>query len=281
MFARLLRQARPAPRSRPRSTRLEVEALEGRSVPSAVTALVGSASGFELSSPPGGSHVRELEPLGGSTITIIVVPRGTAPGLLSESVSLNGLLPVTVEPNTGGPPTNTGSGNGLLGGSTISIIVPQNTKSAPGLLSESVSLNGMFLGDPALTNVDIKPATAPCNLGVSPSKASPILFLHSSSVDGIALNEGTQMESRRFQTLGSQIGDRPTGTGDGNRQLAPTRDVTSLDIILGPPPLPNHLPHGDLTLNGSQIPVKPPGEGISPQEGKASPILFLHSPGAG
>src|SRR5262245_38509442 len=101
MFARFLRKLSQTPRNGTRSRRLEAEGLEGRSVPSAVPALVGSAPGIELPSPPGGSHVREMEPLVGGTVITIIVPSGT------------------VEPNTDGPPPGTGGSNGLLGGGTV------------------------------------------------------------------------------------------------------------------------------------------------------------------
>src|SRR5262245_27936583 len=79
MFARFLRKLRQAPRHRLRSRRLEVEALEGRCVPSAVGTRVRPAPGVEQPpSPPGGSHVREPEPLGGGNIIKIIVPSGAA-----------------------------------------------------------------------------------------------------------------------------------------------------------------------------------------------------------
>jgi hypothetical protein len=72
MFATLLRKLRPSSRNGSRSRQLEVEALEGRFVPSTLGTLVRSAADVvKPPSPPGGSHVRELEPLGGSTIAIV------------------------------------------------------------------------------------------------------------------------------------------------------------------------------------------------------------------
>src|SRR5262245_50950264 len=146
MFARFLRQRRHAARNGSRSRSLEVEALEGRSLPSVFGALAVSASDAAWQAPPGGSQVREVEPLGGSIIKIIVMPgtvepntegpppgTGTHNGLLGgETVDPNNDAPPvgvggsngllggeTVEPNTEGPPTGAGGSNGLLGGGTV------------------------------------------------------------------------------------------------------------------------------------------------------------------
>lgn len=72
MFATLLRKLGHTSRNGSRPRQLQVEALEARAVPSASAAPVLSAPGADWEPPPGGSHVREMAPLGGSTITIIV-----------------------------------------------------------------------------------------------------------------------------------------------------------------------------------------------------------------
>src|SRR5262249_47695974 len=150
MFAALLRKLSRRSRNGSRSRRLEVEALEGRWVPSGLGALVGSAPGVEPPpSPPGASPVRELEPLAGGAIITISVPSGA----VDPSGDVTPLAGATVDPNTEGPPPTVGGNNGLLGGATVD---PNGDGPPPG----TGTGNGLLGGATVDPNADGPPSGA-------------------------------------------------------------------------------------------------------------------------